>query len=129
MESHKRLSISELQSVGVEFTAKRLSSLLHGGDLWYKGGGVAQGAVCPAECVGLCVVATVCCRGERCPQGRRGPPQMEARVDLQWGEVSAGVCGACGNWGARPRPLPCGELLCGAAGAAGSPATVGWDGC
>ncbi len=37
LKSHRRLSISELQSVGVEFTAKKLSSLLHGGDLWYKG--------------------------------------------------------------------------------------------
>ncbi|GAB4816058.1 hypothetical protein N2152v2_003104 [Parachlorella kessleri] len=37
LKSHKRLSISELQSVGVEFTAKNLSSLLHGGDLWFKG--------------------------------------------------------------------------------------------
>lgn len=35
--SHQRLSISELQSVGVEFCSRRLSSVLHGGDLWYKG--------------------------------------------------------------------------------------------
>ena len=41
---HKRLSISELQSVGVEFTAKKLSSLLHGGDLWYKGGELVWGS-------------------------------------------------------------------------------------
>ncbi|PSC70096.1 E3 ubiquitin-ligase [Micractinium conductrix] len=37
LEQHKRLSISELQSVGVEFNSRKLSNLLHGGDLWFKG--------------------------------------------------------------------------------------------
>lgn len=37
LEQHKRLSISELQSVGVEFCSRKLSNLLHGGDLWFKG--------------------------------------------------------------------------------------------
>lgn len=37
LEQHKRLSISELQSVGVEFSARKLSNLVHGGDLWFKG--------------------------------------------------------------------------------------------
>ncbi|KAL4419761.1 hypothetical protein ABPG75_006859 [Micractinium tetrahymenae] len=37
LEQHKRLSISELQSVGVDFNARKLSNLLHGGDLWFKG--------------------------------------------------------------------------------------------
>ncbi|KAI3425172.1 hypothetical protein D9Q98_008942 [Chlorella vulgaris] len=37
LERHQRLSISELQSAGVEFCAHKLGSLLHGGDLWFKG--------------------------------------------------------------------------------------------
>jgi hypothetical protein len=37
LEQHKRLSISELQSVGVDFCSRKLGNLLHGGDLWFKG--------------------------------------------------------------------------------------------
>ena len=37
LEQHSRLSSSELHSVGLEYTSSKLSSVLHGGDLWYKG--------------------------------------------------------------------------------------------
>ena len=37
LEQHSRLSSSELHSVGLEYTSSKLSSVLHGGDLWYRG--------------------------------------------------------------------------------------------
>lgn len=37
VESHKRLSMTELQAFGIEFGSHSVSSMLHGGDLWFKG--------------------------------------------------------------------------------------------
>lgn len=36
VESHKRLSMTELQAFGIEFGSHTVSSMLHGGDLWFK---------------------------------------------------------------------------------------------
>lgn len=34
--AHKRLSMTELQAIGLEYCAQRIATLVHGGDLWYK---------------------------------------------------------------------------------------------
>lgn len=36
MEVHKKLSVMELESLGVEFSARSIQGILHGGELWYK---------------------------------------------------------------------------------------------
>ena len=36
IQDHKRLSIAELQALGVEFGTRTITRMLHGGDLWYK---------------------------------------------------------------------------------------------
>lgn len=36
LETHKRLSMTELQALGVEFGSQAIASMLHGGDLWFK---------------------------------------------------------------------------------------------
>ena len=36
VQAHKRLSMTELQAIGFEFTSQTVAGLVHGGDLWYK---------------------------------------------------------------------------------------------
>ncbi len=37
IETHKRLSMTELETIGLDFSSQTIASLVHGGDLWYKG--------------------------------------------------------------------------------------------
>ena len=37
VKTHKRLSMTELQAIGIDFSAQHIAGLVHGGDLWYRG--------------------------------------------------------------------------------------------
>jgi CBS domain-containing protein len=37
IQTHKRLSMTELETIGLDFSSQTIASLVHGGDLWYKG--------------------------------------------------------------------------------------------
>ncbi len=37
IETHKRLSMTELETIGLDFASQTIATLVHGGDLWYRG--------------------------------------------------------------------------------------------
>ncbi|KAH7619934.1 hypothetical protein Ndes2526B_g05178 [Nannochloris sp. 'desiccata'] len=37
VQTHKRLSMTELETIGLDFSSQTIATLVHGGDLWYRG--------------------------------------------------------------------------------------------